>query len=304
MPPDPFAYLRPGRGNARRGAGATTLDAPATRTAKRASARSKVTTRADPGVVASLLSALVEVVDGQNLAAIIPAVANLLSDRLGISATGDFQDTIGAALYTLVTPDGRTVTPPQVEREPHQRSLTAGALGVSPNTTINRTTPRVRRKFDEFAAALSDGRTLAAVLGDGDDGLPPGAVEVFTAAFTAIRNALIAGDTAAVQQAGADMAAMLVALQRVVTLGSQTTERAVSHRKMERVGKNHWAAPGYRVSRKSLPRISGIQVGGETLPPDQVAFADGRPRRRIRLTGRFSFRRPPPILAPAVNCTP
>ncbi len=123
-------------------------------------------------------------------------VAGLLNDMLGINASGEFQDAINSNLYTVVGPDGRVVTAPQVERQPHQRSLT---FGVSPGTAIHKATPRAWRKFDEFSAALSDGRTLAAVLGDGNDGLPPGAMEVFTAAFTAIRNALIAGDAAAVQ---------------------------------------------------------------------------------------------------------
>ncbi len=219
------------------------------------------------GVVASLVSAIVEMVDGRPPAAVIPMVANLLSDRLGISATGDFQDAISTALYTLVGPDGRTVNPPQVGRQPHQRSLTAGALGVSSGTTIHQATPRARRKFDEFSAALSDGRTLAAVLGDGDDGLPPGAMEVFTAAFTAIKNALIAGDAAAVQQAGADMAAMLVALHQVVNLGSETAERAQRR---------------HVVTRRSLPKIGDVVINGERVPVTEVEFRDGRPVRKQR----------------------
>ena len=147
---------------------------------------------------------------------------------------------------------------------------------------IHEATPRARRKFDEFSAALSDGRTLAAVLGDGNDGLPPGAMEVFTAAFTAIRNALIAGDAAAVHQAGQDMAAMIVALHQAVNLGSQTAERAAPHRKMQRVGKNHYVAEGHVPVRKALAQIGDVIIDGQRVPVDQVEFKNGRPERKQR----------------------
>ena len=135
----------PRPGTARRADRATTLDAPvAGRAPSRKSDLLSTVAKVDPGQVASLVSTIVETVDGQNLAAIVPVVAGLLNEMLGISPTGDFRDAISTALYTLVGPDGRTVNPPQVERQPHQRSLTAGALGVSPHTTVTRTTPRAR----------------------------------------------------------------------------------------------------------------------------------------------------------------
>ncbi len=74
-------------------------------------------TKTDPGAVASLTSALVDVVDGRNLAAIIPALPGLLNDKLGISPSGDFQYAFEGALHTVVTElrrivrEGRTRRP-------------------------------------------------------------------------------------------------------------------------------------------------------------------------------------------------
>ncbi len=94
MPLDPYFNLRPNRGNA---------------PSRKADLLSTVT-KVDPGQAASLLSAIVEVVDGRDLRTILPWFVGLLSDRLGISPTGDFQDALSTPLYTLVGPDGRTVT--------------------------------------------------------------------------------------------------------------------------------------------------------------------------------------------------
>ncbi len=263
MPLDPYFNLRPNRGKA------------PSRKADLFSTAAKV----DAGVVQSLISALVTEIRGRPLSTIVSVVAGLLNEKLGITPNGDFQDAINSALYTLVGPDGRTVTAPPVERQPHQRSLTAGALGVSPSTAIHKATPRARRKFDEFSAALSDGRTLAAVLGDGNDGLPPGAMEVFSAAFTAIKNALIAGDAAAVHQAGADMAAMLVALDQVVNPGSLPAERAAPLPRMRRVGPNHYAADGHA-------ELHRLHAPGRGQDHDERRKSEPRCTRR---TASFGF---------------
>ena len=120
MPLDPYFNLRPNRGKA------------PSRKADLFSTAAKV----DAGVAQSLLSALVTGIRGRPLSTIVPVVAGLLNDMLGITPNGEFADAINSNLYTVVGPDGRVVTAPQVERQPHQRSLTAGALGVSPQTRL------------------------------------------------------------------------------------------------------------------------------------------------------------------------
>jgi len=76
-------------------------------------------------------------------------------------------------------------------------------------------TESIRVKFDEFSAFFSDGKTLAEVMDDADDGFPPGLELVILAAVTAMRNSFLAGDIDAVRQAGTDLgivAAMLGSL--------------------------------------------------------------------------------------------
>ncbi len=237
-------------------------------------------TRVDPGVVASLLSALVTQIEGRNLGSIVPAVANLVNDRLGLNATSDFQDAISSMLYAAITDAGRVVTAPAVDREPHQRSLSAGAIGVSPGTVIRRSTPRTVRRFDEMSAMFSDGVSLAAVLDGANDGFPPGFSEAMTGFFTVVRNGFMTGDVVAVAVAAQDLGAMLVALDQAVN--GEPARRSVRRRVMRRVGKSghHYVLDGYEPVLKSQAKITHIRVGDEDVPTDQVTFSGGKPIRR------------------------
>ncbi len=129
---------------------------------------------------------------------------------------------------------------------------------------------------------FSDGHSLQTVMGDADDGLPPGFQEAMTAFVTAIRNNLLSGDADGARRAGEDLGVLLVALDQVVNLGSQTAERAARQRKMQRVGKNHYVAEGYVPVRKALAQIGDVIIDGERVPVAEVDFKNGRPERKQR----------------------
>ncbi len=267
---------------------ATTLDPPLFRRyTRKAAPMQTVTHRADPGAVASLLSALVEVVEGRPLAQILPAAPGLASDRLGISADGEFRDAILTALYTTVSDLGRTVTAPRARGEPApvRTQLAARAIGVSAGTVVTRTTPRLVRRFDEFAAMFSDGLTLGAVLADGFDGLPLGTQETLSAFVTAIRNNLIAGDLEGARRAGEDLGILLVALHQAVqemnpgSLSQRAQRGGRTRRPIRR------SAPTHEMRQRAGNKVTTIEVDGDSVPMDEVTFVDGRPVRR-RSRGR------------------
>lgn len=88
-----------------------------------------------------------------------------------------------------------------------------------------------RIKFDEFMAYFSDGTTLAQVLAEGDDGLPPGFSEAILALVVTVRNNLMAGNTSGVTTAARDFGSLVVALANTFSF-SEDSERAEKAQKM------------------------------------------------------------------------
>lgn len=87
-----------------------------------------------------------------------------------------------------------------------------------------------RAKFDDFMAFFSDGMTLAEVLKDGDDGLPPGFYEATNAMIVAMRNNLMSGNTGGVNAVARDFGSLVVALAN--TFSFEDAERAERAQKM------------------------------------------------------------------------
>jgi hypothetical protein len=73
----------------------------------------------------------------------------------------------------------------------------------------------VAQKFDDFMAQFSDGKTLAAVLKDADDGYPGGLWELTVAMYTAMRNNIVAGDDGGVSAVTAEYGARVAKLAAV-----------------------------------------------------------------------------------------
>lgn len=77
------------------------------------------------------------------------------------------------------------------------------------------------RKFDNLSAMFSNGRTIAEVLSDGDDGLPPGADQALLALVVATQNSILAGDLDSVVITARDFGAMIKRLAEMFGSGQE-----------------------------------------------------------------------------------
>ena len=246
--------------------------------------------RADPNRVRDLLSQLIQSIEGKPLSAFVPmaeAVPLLIGLTPGNLAA--FDEFLSSFIGTVVGDLGRVVTPgsvtgPSDSISANRRFLGASALGVR-RTAVEPGRPASVRRFDDLMAMFSEGRTLAAVLGDGNDGLPPGVSEIVNSMLVAIRNGLKAGDSEGARQAGAD-AGVLIAAVHATFFTEETTEKA--GKRLRKIGKNHWLAPGFERSKKGRAHIIGIDVDGETVAIRDTKVADGK---FVRLRRGKSVRR-------------
>lgn len=242
--------------------------------------------KADPARVRDLLSQLITAIEGKPLSDFVPmaeAVPLLIGLTPGNLAA--FDEFFGAFIGTVVGDLGRVVTPGSVTSPADSVSanrtfLAAKALGVKGAANVKRARPATARRFDDLMAMFSEGRTLAAVLGDGHDGLPPGTSEVVNSMLVAIRSNLKAGDDAGARQAGAD-AGVLMAAVHGAFFGGQTSERNTRSTRMRRIGKNHYAAPGWERRRKGRAMIKMVEIDGQDVPI-QDAKIDVAARKFVR----------------------
>ena len=185
--------------------------------------------RADPNRVRDLLSQLIESIEGRPLSAFIP-MAETIPLLLGLTPANllAFDEFLGSFIGTVLE-NGRTVEPGSVTSPSDSisanRRLAAGALGVR-RTAVEPGRPRSARKYDDLVAHFSEAKTLAAVLADADDGLPPATAEVVGAMLNSIRNDLQSGDAEGAREAGKG-AAILVAAAHAAFLGGETSGRAL-----------------------------------------------------------------------------
>ena len=234
--------------------------------------------RADPARVRDLLSQLIQSIEGKPLSAFVPmaeAVPLLIGLTPGNLAA--FDEFLSSFIGTVVGDLGRVVTPgsvtgPSDSISANRRFLGASALGVR-RTAVEPGRPASVRRFDDLMAMFSEGRTLAAVLGDGNDGLPPGVSEIVNSMLVAIRNGLKAGDSEGARQAGAD-AGVLIAAVHATFFTEETTEKA--GKRLRKIGKNHWLAPGFERSKKGRAHVIGIDVDGETVATKDVEVVEGK----------------------------
>ena len=242
--------------------------------------------RADPARVRDLLSQLIESIEGKPLSAFVP-MAETVPLLLGLTPgnLAAFDEFLGSFIGTVVGDLGRVVTPGSVTSpadsiSANRRQLAAGSLGVRRAADVQPGRPRSVRRFDELMVLFSEGRTLAAVLGDGDDGLPPGTSEIVNSMLVAIRNGLKAGDSEGARQAGADAGILIAAIH-----GAFFTEStaAKSGKRLRRIGKNHYALPGYETRKKGRAHVIAVDVDGEEVPIADVKVAGSKfVRRRAR----------------------
>ena len=129
--------------------------------------------RADPRRVADLLSQLIVSIEGKPLSAFVP-MAETIPLLLGLTPGNllAFDEFLGAFIGTVLE-NGRTVEPGSVTSpadsiSANRRRLAAGALGVR-RTAVEPGRSATAQKFDDLMAFFSEGATLAAVLGDGND---------------------------------------------------------------------------------------------------------------------------------------
>lgn len=240
--------------------------------------------RADPNRVADLLSQLVTAIEGRPLSDFVP-MAQTVPLLLGLTPgnLAAFDEFLGSFIGTVVGDLGRVVTPGSVTSpadsiSANRRQLAAGALGVKRTDAVQPGRSASVRKFDDLMAFFSEGATLAAVLGEADDGLPPGTAEIVNSMLVAIRNNLKTGDDAGARQAGADAGVLIAAVH--AAFFTESSERA--GKRMRKVGRNHYALPGYETRRKGRAHVIGVDVDGETVATKDVKVADGKFVRRRR----------------------
>ena len=187
--------------------------------------------RADPARVRDLLSQLITAIEGKPLSDFVPMAATVPL-LLGLSPANllAFDEFLGSFIGTVLE-NGRTVVPPSVTDpsdsiSANRRALAAGALGVKRSASVARGRPRSAKKYNDLVAHFSEAKTLAAVLADADDGLPPATAEVVGAMLNSIRNDLQSGDAEGAREAGKG-AAILVAAAHAAFLGGETSGRAL-----------------------------------------------------------------------------
>lgn len=234
--------------------------------------------RADPARVRDLLSQLVTEIGSRPLSDWIP-LAETIPLLIGLTPgnLASFDEFLGAFIGTVLE-NGRTVEPGSVTSPSdsisanRRRQLGASALGVKRAANVEPGRPASARKFDELMMLFSEARTLAAILADADDGLPPGTSEIIGAMLTAIKNNLVSGDSAAARQAGADAGALIAAVHATF-FGGEGAERTP---RMRKVGENHYALDGYETVRKGRAHVIGVDVDGEVVATKDVKVADGK----------------------------
>ncbi len=227
--------------------------------------------RADPGRVRDLLSQLVTEIEGQPLSNFVP-LAQTIPLLIGLTPQNlaAFDEYLSAFIGTVVGDLGRVVTPPSVTSpsdsvSANRRFLSAKALGVKAAEDVRPARPATAQRFDDMLALFSEGATLAAVLGDADDGLPPATAEIIGAILTAIRSNLRSGSPDGARQAGKD-AGILIAAAHAAFFAGETSERA-NRRPMRQVGKAHYVAPGYESVRvRKRAHVKAVDVDGEAVP--------------------------------------
>ena len=246
--------------------------------------------RADPNRVRDLLSQLITAIEGKPLSAFVP-MAETVPLLLGLTPNNlaAFDEFLGAFIGTVVGDLGRIVTPgsvtsPSDSISANRRQLAAGALGVKRSASVVRGRPRSATKYDDLVAFFSEGKTLAAVLTDADDGLPPAVAEVVGAMLTAISNNLKSGSPAAAREAGADAATLIVAVHDAF-FTEATAERGT---RGGRVARTHTGGLSGMVRVKKAPRTSRakikfVEVDGEDVPVEDVVIAGKKfVKRRLR----------------------
>ena len=247
--------------------------------------------KADPARVRDLLSQLIQSIEGKPLSAFVP-MAEAVPLLLGLSPQNlaAFDEFLGSFIGTVVGDLGRVVTPGSVTSpadsiSANRRRLSSGALGVR-RTEVQPGRPASRRKFDELMVLLSEGKTLAAVLGDGDDGLPPGTAEIVNGMSVAIRNNLRAGSDEGARQAGADAGALIAAIHGAFF--TEATAGQASRTRGGRVARSNTAGHNGPVLVRKMPLSSdltsrAIVKEAEFLDTGKKVLIDpstGKPARR------------------------
>ena len=235
--------------------------------------------RADPNRVRDLLSQLITAIEGKPLSAFVP-MAETVPLLLGLTPgnLAAFDEFLGAFIGTVVGDLGRVVTPGSVTSpadsiSANRRRLAAGSLGVQ-RTAVEPGRPATAQKFDELMAMFSEGRTLAAVLGDGNDGLPPGVSEIVNSMLIAIRNGLVAGDAEGARQAGAD-AGVLISAVHATFFGGETSERSANCNRLQLAARTHTGGLSGMVRVRKAPadssraRIVAVEMEGVEYVVDQ-----------------------------------
>ena len=250
--------------------------------------------RADPNRVRDLLSQLIESIEGRPLSDFVP-MAQTVPLLLGLTPQNllAFDEFLGSFIGTVIGDLGRIVQPgsvtsPSDSISANRRRLAAGALGVKRSASVEPSRPRSARKYDDLVAHFSEAKTLAAVLADVDDGLPPAVAEVVGAMLTSIEGNLKSGSPAAAREAGADAATLIVAVHDVF-FTEATAERGANCNRLHPVARDHTAGlTGMVLVRKSpagssRAKIKFVEVDGEDVPVEDVVIAGKKfVRRRLR----------------------
>ena len=271
------SYLESARANARRAERHVTLDRSPFQPSK--AKRSRLP--ADPAPLLDYLATLV----GGDPPPDAPIELGELLEILDVPghAAGDFWLGCAAAIAAL-GPAG------DAARERQSRgwqSAVGGGLPPLPSACGARARTRIEprqhaRRCEEFAALVS-AETGLAVAGNAS-GYSTGAIYLARDLVRALRAGASRGDAHATRRAGQDFGVLAVVLSRTKEGAGEAGQPHPpnSEPRLVQVGRNHDAAPGQQLVRRSANQIIGIEVDGQLVPMNEVEFVDGRVQRRAQ----------------------
>lgn len=118
------------------------------------------------------------------------------------------------------TPDGNDTDPGEG----------AETVVKAADTFLHAQNPEVAKRYDDWMAMYSSGKDMKSVMANGADGLPPAFQEMGGAMVTAMRNALLDGETDSVGKIATEFGALVVKLAEVLdfaTVPRELVEKAV-----------------------------------------------------------------------------
>lgn len=136
------------------------------------------------------------------------------------------------------------------------------------------------KKYDYYLSAMSNGKTMAEVLADGQDGLVPGMWELNDAFYAALRNLVLAGEVAQVKTLCAEFGEMITAIATMMQNATADVQQKALNRPetadLQIEAKAETQTTETADAAQTEQKAEGTEAGGEPAAADAPA-ADPAP---------------------------